>query len=325
MADDEGGGGGGRSDVLFIFIVLLFLIAVWFFTGGPKRVATARSLFLSPPAPFGTSSTIELPSIAMPDGGYYGGGGVPNQNYNGIAEGLSEGQSISLGLKNLITSPYAGKVHLQNGGSHGGVVSQEYVELQADSNNTQRTPITGWKIQSATNKRTAVIYQGIETYQPTLSSSLGSIVMNPGDVAIVSSGRSPVGVSFKENKCTGYLSQFQQFYPDLSQNCPLPLDEATLYGNRDQTTNAACYDYLQGMSSCNTSLNPPSNLPDTCRSFVTSNLTYQGCLQRHMQDSDFKWTSWRVYLGYSEALWRSSHEVLTLLDADGKLVDSIVF
>lgn len=339
MAGDEGGGGirsDIRSGVVFVFIILLFLIAVWFLTGGPSRSGSARNLFLS--GPFATSSFISVPSINMNVGvgsdGYgdsetgnkgeqnYAGGGTPT----GISPGLSETQSASLGLKNLPTSPYAGKVRLSAGGTYASNYKEEYIVLRANPSNIQRIAISGWKLQSAINKKTAVIYQGVEVYQPTFTQEGGAIVLNPGDTAVISTGRSPVGVSFKENICTGYLSQFQEFYPRLREDCPLPLNEAMdSISNGQPASNTACLRYLQGMSRCRLTINPPMTLPDSCRSLINNTLTYSGCVTRHQGDIDFKKTEWRIFLGYNEKLWSANREVLTLLDSEGKLVDSIVF
>lgn len=316
MADE--GGGGGRNDVIFIFVVLLFLIAVWFFTGGPKRAATTKNLFLS--SPFGTGSSIGLPTVGV------SGFGDSSSSDTGVTEDLTDTQSISLGLRSLPTSPYAGKVFLSNGGGvYGAGVVDEYVTLRSNPSNLQRISITGWRLQSAINKKTAYIYQGEEVYQPSYSSA-GAIVLNPGDTATISSGRSPLGVSFKTNKCTGYLSQFQNFIPDLPQNCPLPLDEAgaSTYGG-SPITDRECLDYLRDMPQCHIAVQGLSSLPNACQSLVANTLTYNGCVLRHQSDVDFKGVEWRIYLGYSEKLWKDNREVLTLLDGDGKLVDSIVF
>lgn len=336
MADDEGGGGVRsdiRSGVVFVFIILLFLIAVWFLTGGPTRSGNARNLFLS--GPFATSSFISVPSINMNVGvpsGEYQSGTKGEQNYTGptptgITPDLTSTQSASLGLQSLPTSPYAGKVRLSaGGGTYASSYKEEYVVVRANPNNLQRITISGWKLQSAINKKTAVIYQGVEVYQPAFTQTGGAIVLNPGDTAVISTGRSPVGVSFRENKCSGYLSQYQEFYPRLNEDCPLPLDEALNYvSNGQPISDSECLRYLQGMPRCHLTINPPALLPDSCRSLINNTLTYNGCVSRHLGDADFKRTEWRIFLSYSEKLWRTNREVLTLLDSEGKLVDSIVF
>lgn len=338
MADDEGGGGVRsdiRSGVVFIFLILLFLIAVWFLTGGPARSGGARSLFLS--GPFGTSTFIGVPSVNTDVGG--GGGGQYQTSTNGgennngetgptgITPDLTLAQSASLGLQSLPTSPYAGKVRLSaGGGTYTSSYKEEYVVLRANPNNLQKITISGWKLQSAINKKTAIIYQGVEVYQPAFTQVATAIVLNAGDTAVISTGRSPIGVSFKENMCTGYLSQYQEFYPRLREDCPYPLDEALNYVSGGQPiTDTECLRYLQGMPQCHLTINPPALLPDSCRSLINNTLTYSGCVARHLSEVDFKRKEWRIFLGYTEKLWRTNREVLTLLDSEGKLVDSIVF
>ena len=330
MAETEGGG-SGRNDVIFIVYVLLFLIAVWFFTGGPKRSVSGGSLFLTPSGIFSPTSTAGVPTVNFGSGGFDANGNnsdnYNNQSNTGLSPDLTEAQKNALGLNGLPTSPYAGKIHLLSGaGNYAVAVNDEYITLQADQNNRQQVSITGWKLQSAINKRTAVIYQGEEVYTPSASPNPGPIVLKAGDTVTISSGRSPIGTSFRENKCTGYLSQFQTFTPNLQEECPAPIDEISPYNNSDQSnTQNDCLDYVRTLSSCRTDVNPPSSLSDSCRSLIQNRLTYSGCVSAHQQDSDFKQASWRIYLGYTEKIWQNNREVLTLLDSEGKLVDSIVF
>jgi hypothetical protein len=321
---DEGGSGDGRNAVLFIVYILLFLVAVWFLTGGPKR-ASVSSIFLSSPSPFGTSSFIALPTVSYDTPGVTAQGDY-SAGYGNSANPLTDQEKQTFGLTSLPTSPYAGMVRLQSGsGSYAQSAADEYVVVQYASGGSNRIPISGWRLQSAITKRTVYIYQGTEVFAPQLAPPASTIYLGPGDSAIITSGRSPVGASFKANKCTGYLAQFQRFTPDLYQSCPLPLDEARAMNLGNSPQDADCIDYMKNVSQCRIATDLPSSLSDSCRYFIQNTLTYQGCLNRHIHDTDFLSQEWRIYLNSDEKLWRADREVLTLLDQDGKLVDSIVF
>ncbi|HEY4493546.1 MAG TPA: hypothetical protein VJB98_02920 [Candidatus Paceibacterota bacterium] len=47
----------------------------------------------------------------------------------------------------------------------------------------------------------------------------GAIVLSKPGVVYVSQSESPIGVSFRENKCTGLLNDFQTFEPPLITSC----------------------------------------------------------------------------------------------------------
>jgi len=52
MADEKEPGPGPLADAIFVLGVIVVLVAVWFYTGGPKR-ADLRGIFLHSPEPLG--------------------------------------------------------------------------------------------------------------------------------------------------------------------------------------------------------------------------------------------------------------------------------
>ena len=156
-------------------------------------------------------------------------------------------------------------------------------------------------------------------------SAAQDIVLTPGERAIVISGQSPVGASFRENKCIGYFSTFQTFIPSLPQNCPVPSKELSSNYGADYIRDAVCIDYVAKIPRCKVTLSPPTTISGVCQSFVIKYLNYNGCVDAHRSDSDFESTTWRVYLGRSKPLWRAKHELVKLLDAQGKTVDAFSY
>lgn len=319
MAEEAKGGGGGMSDAIFIFLILIFLLVSWFLSGAFAD-SDAKSIFLSPPPPLGVGETIGLPGVADPYSEEYGEETAVVTDEIGVVKRELES------VRGLPTSAYAGKVEIRSQWSGpSGAPHREYVIIRARDTNTERVTISDWSLMSAVNKRTAYIKQGLEMYQPGQgSASLGPITLAPGDEAVVATSRSPIGYSFRLNKCAGYLDQFQDYLPQLPHECPYPDTEARTAGVSVQNDNA-CISYLEGMGQCRIDAAPGANLSQDCRQFITTRLTYQGCTAAHQGDADFKSRQWRVFLGYDEELWRDKREVLVLLDSAGKVVDSISY
>jgi hypothetical protein len=151
------------------------------------------------------------------------------------------------------------------------------------------------------------------------------IVLTPGERAMVISGRSPIGTSFRENKCIGYLSAFQRFSPSLPQNCPMPSDELVSFYGAYYIRDPDCIDYVNKLSRCQIDLSPPSALSNACKNFVVKYLNYNGCVAAHQNDSDFGGNTWHIYLGRTSSMWRTKHEVVKLLDDRGKTVDAFSY
>lgn len=317
---EEGGGGGGMSDAVFLVLIIIFLMVTWFLSGAAKN-ADIKGIFLSPPPPLGVGETIGLPGVAdSPEEG-----GVSREETGVITDEIGVVKRELENVRGMPTSPYAGKIEIvsqQNGplSSPG----DEYVTIKAKQSNTERITISDWSLMSAVNKRTAYIKQGAEVYEPSGSSQQGPISLSPGDEAVIATKRSPIGISFRLNACTGYLDQFQDYVPQLPHNCTYPDTEARTAASSVMNDNA-CISFLESMNLCRMETAPPPNLSEQCRSFINSRLTYQGCVAAHRNDASFKERSWRVYLGYTEELWRDKREVLVLLDSSGKVVDSFSY
>ena len=88
---------------------------------------------------------------------------------------------------------------------------------------------------------------------------------------------------------------------------------------------AACINYVDSLSRCQVVLSPPVTLSGVCQSFMIKYLNYNGCVDAHRNDADFKGTTWRVYLGRTNSMWRTKYELVKLLDASGKTVDAFSY
>lgn len=217
-------------------------------------------------------------------------------------------------------SPLFGKIDLYAGNVWSNNPDQEYVELTVGTNAGSRLLLTGLEIKSSISGGGAIIGKGV--YRPEFSSSNleDPIYVNPGDHIYLVSGKSPIGYSFRVNKCTGYFSQFHDFSPSLSFDCPRPADEG-LPSVPLQWRNL-CYNYIEGLPSCSMPLNfIPEDIGPECTAHVTSKINYDTCIDKHRLDFDFYKPEWRVYLNRPEELWNSRREFIKLLDQDKKTID----
>lgn len=88
----------------------------------------------------------------------------------------------------------------------------EYAIIHAD----QETDITGWSVQEITTGRRSYITSAAPDFKMGVVNTVDRVILADGGDAILSSGVSPTGVSFRENVCTGYLEEHQTFVPSLT-------------------------------------------------------------------------------------------------------------
>ena len=151
------------------------------------------------------------------------------------------------------------------------------------------------------------------------------IALVAGERAIVATGISPVGVSFRENSCTGYLDQFQGFSPAMSRNCPSPEDILPLTEENLRAYGEGCFDYIRELPACTTPLSPPSYISGQCAAYLQNNLSYNGCMNMNRWRPSFAGDTWRIFLNARGELWGNSHDVIRLLDSEARTVDVISY
>lgn len=216
-------------------------------------------------------------------------------------------------------SPYSGTVSLSIGKAKEKNAEQEYLILTAKDT----VSISGWKLESTMTRSEATIPKGIATLDDENDRDENTIVLHKGDVAYLTTGETPLRSSFKENQCSGYLSEFGSFYPSIRKSCPLPGDEMLQYGGISQTDDE-CFEFVESIKQCELISRDEllrSDLSSRCESFVRNVLTYEGCVNKHEDQIGFDSVGiWRIYLDKNGELWRSTNETIRLLDTKGKVV-----
>ncbi|KKW19298.1 MAG: hypothetical protein UY63_C0017G0075 [Parcubacteria group bacterium GW2011_GWA2_51_10] len=322
--------------LILAFLIVIFIF-LWIWTGGLSKTWQAAQTF---PGLFnflrGATSTItgfQLPwQMQFPTGASISPAGDGNASverdtesfegdYENLRSEITEAQNFGT------PSPFRGRILIVGAGAtRESDPAREYIEIAARADVTAPVAISGWSLQSAYTGVRAYIPRAVRIFAMGVVNRDEPIQLDPGSHAIVNSGVSPVGVSLRENICTGYLEQFQGFAPPLPNSCPIPGTLLSMTAGNLRTYGESCFDFLESVPQCTSPLsNIPPDLSPNCRAFVLNNLSYNGCVNMNQSRAVFLSDTWRVYLGGSAELWSNRHDVIRLLDAEGRTVDAITY
>lgn len=227
-------------------------------------------------------------------------------------------------------SPYYNKIRMSRiSGVYSNDPSKEYISLSTNLLKTQTVNITGWYLKSEVTGYYAVI--GKATLLPfPFTKADNDIVLQQKDRVYLVKGFSPIGISFRTNKCTGYFEEKQTFTPRLPLQCPRPSAEELPQFSTTYEREKECFDLIQSIPRCTTKGNEfLRDLPDTvtrsCKTYISTQINYNSCVAEHFDDTDFPGNEYRVYLNKFGPLWREENEIINLHDQNGLIVDSISF
>ena len=330
--------GEAKNDFLIFIGIIILLFFFWLLTGGPKNFNSSGGFI---------SGTNFVPRSS-----------VSKESQKSAIDQYSPVDGLVI-IDNITyrRSPWYGLVSLGSGNARSTFQpNEEYIILSTSRRNQDSIAISGWILENGENRKLqrvpgvtfvsdadrARIPQGIEVLLGIKNEIMSSIILKPGDRAIITTGRVPssskinLAGSFRVNKCIGYLTELTRndFKPALSQNCPRPKDEIDNALIEDK-----CFDYISRLSRCHKPESEPfrdrdgdlirkhldgvTGLSDQCRTFVFSHYNYHNCVANHLGDKDFLGNEWRVYLKQSFEMWDKEREVITLYDAEGRLVDQL--
>lgn len=318
-------------DAWFFIGVFVFIFLIWVATGGPLHPISFTGPTLAEPGALGGGTYLQLPRATFPIGtshanlpGSSGGSGTPENSGGSKGEPLP---TLTGGSSFGTPSPYRGIVRMNHYVSGAGSVEpkNEYLEISVAQDAVIPVNLSEWKLISDASGKIAPIPKGTEVPTSGVVNAAQDIILSPGDRAIVASGKSPIGASFKENKCIGFFSAFQSFYPSLPQTCPIPSDDLAVFYGPNYIRDPVCIDSVNKLSRCQVELTPPQNVSGTCKNFYMKYMNYNGCVDSHRGDSNFEGDTWRIYLGRTTSMWRATHELIKLLDINGKTVDAFSY
>ena len=216
-------------------------------------------------------------------------------------------------------STLKGKLALYRGLASSANANQEYVEISAPSSNDIKIFIGGMGLGNSRGERFAIGAGAYLPYSGQVNPEEG-IQLEPGGRAYIITGRSPIGTSFRPNLCAGYFQQFNKFEPRLREECPRSEDEDSTRGLQN-----SCLDFLETVQTCRQVLEIPLGLTPECQNYVSLEINYKKCVERHRNDPGFYSKNWYIYLGRDNEIWSSRRETITLYDREGKILDSISY
>jgi len=311
-----------------ILWVLVGIGLIWLFLGGPGRMASQMGIFIKPPSPIDTGETYGKISFWE---SFKNKEETPPQN-------LTEAEKIAFELeqakteieaveKKLLelekkqnTSLFSGKVEIRRSLGSRGDVDEEYIELSANLPIGEKVLISNWSLRSEMTGIEVKIGEASKLPYTSQINKEYPVFISGGDKIIILTGRSPIGVSFQINKCSGYLEQFQDFEPSINKKCPLVEDEdLPVFG--PNAFNDECWDFIENISRCETPLTFPLDMQYECRNYLTKEVNYNVCISNYKDKSDFYEPEWRIFLDRNNELWKKDREIIQLLDAQGKTVD----
>ena len=339
----EGDEGNPWGEVLFLLVCLTLIVVFWYVAGGNKNTSLG-SLFLPSPTQVGgnasttggtSSASSTTPAHTASFLPFWTGASATKTFISSAAPFVPSQSSqftpnnvpgANVPLPGLTRSPYSGEVTISDdSGVHSSVPSGEYITIYANYGNAGPINISGWQLKSTITGQGGVIGGGMETVVLNEPAQLAPIMLKPGDAAVITTGASPIGTSFRENKCEGYIQQFQHFTPSLAQACPLPQNELSLSTNAQLAQDPACVAAVSQLRPCQTLIYAPQNIDSACSDFIVPRFTYNGCVASHHTDQDFEGRQWRIFLDRNGQLWDNQTDQIVLLDAQGQLVSSVSY
>lgn len=201
----------------------------------------------------------------------------------------------------------------------------EYITIRARSTNAQPVNISNWSLQSMISDTWIGLPQGVELYVAGEVNERADIYLHPGESAIIATKASPVGVSFRVNRCSGFLGSTQRFEPSLRTLCIAPGDVVPPTVENIREYGDSCVRFVENFDRCTYVTGATATLDgltQACRERIQPRLTYNYCTGVHSEDSDFySEREWRVFLNQPNDLWRENYEVVRLLDEKHRTVD----
>jgi hypothetical protein len=225
-------------------------------------------------------------------------------------------------------SPFYNKIRMSNiFKSYDNDPGREYITLSINLDKGEKVNITGWYLKSDVTNYFVSIGKAALLPIP-FTQTLSDVILKKGDRVYLTKGFSPIGISFRTNKCTGYFEENRTFTPDLPMECPMPIDEKLPTFSDDYDSNDKCLDTIERIPRCTTvgssfTRNLPDIVTSSCKTYMTEQINYNTCVNLHAGDADFYGNEYRIYLNKFGPLWRTRSDKISLYDSNNLVVDTI--
>ncbi len=302
------------KDVKEPVVILIVLFILMGFAYGPLKKAKENGSSQNASS-IGTKTVTDNKDVA--------------ENIKDIKEGVKDlGEDLTQMIEESKRSPYYDKIRMSNiSGLQGNDPGREYMTLSTNLKKGESVKITGWYLKSEVTGYYAAI--GKAAFLPfPFTKTESDVILQRGDKVYLTKGFSPIGISFRTNKCTGYFEENRTFVPSLSLQCPRPKDESLPQFSSNLDRDDECIDIIKRIPRCRTKDSEfirdlPDTVSQTCKNYITEQINYNSCVSKHLGDPDFPGNEYRIYLGKFGPLWRKQREKINLHDQNGLIVDTI--
>lgn len=302
-----------NKDALFFLLVIVIIVGMaW----NPNKTATKQS---SDSAVISTKTSIEQNR-------------TPEEQIRDIGREVEQlNKKIQAESEKAKRSPYYGKVRASLSGVNSEDPNNELIILFTNLDSGEKVNITGWKFKSAITGNQAVIGRAALLPYPNQGTET-DVILKQGDTAFISKGYSPIGISFRTNKCIGYFEENRTWNPSLPLMCPRPIDDGVPTFSSDLDQQDACLDAIRYIPTCATrgtsyTRNLPDTVPSACKTYIEKQINYNTCVDKHFSDINFAGHEYRLYLKSFAHLWRDydKDDTIHLYDSAGLIVDTISY
>ncbi len=311
-----------NKEIILIIIGLLIVFGLAF---EPLKEASKKKEGQS------STSSSRSSTISETNGGKSSNTSSISKTVKGINETIDDlGKAVQKQKEESLRSPFYDKIKMSNISNRNNAdPSREYIRISTDLASGEEVNITGWYLKSEVTGYYAVI-GGASLLPFPYTRSDSDVVLRDGDKVILVKGFSPIGTSFRTNKCTGYFEENRVFHPALSKQCPKVADEDLPLFSSVYDRNDECLDLINKIPKCSTRGNEylrdlPDTVPSSCKKYIEEQVNYNSCVSKHMGDSDFAGNEYRIYLNKFGPLWRPKTDKINLHDKNGLIVDTISY
>lgn len=310
MADDKGskggdkGGdkGGGSSEgplVAYkeIWIGLFVILAIYIYTGAYKE-ADRSNIFIRPLPPIDDGETYGgQPAEKRGIFSFFGSAGSSSSSY-------SQGAQVATTSSGTATISSKKDITLGNlAFTYQGNPNYEYFTI--GNTGKKSLLLSGLFIENARGERIQIPRGTLLPLEGSLR-TIDDIILAPGEQAHIVTGNSPIGTSFKENVCSGYLGQLRTIIPPVTGVCP------GTQKNPPAGIDGACLATLQSIPTCTQATYLPNTLSSSCVSYINATLNYNSCVGEQSSKRNFYRSTWRVYLGHNTEFWKNTGDTIIL-------------
>lgn len=174
--------------------------------------------------------------------------------------------------------------------------------------------ISEWSLENELGER-AELGVGVELVTPGQTPSPLPLLVASNTTLLVGFGPSPLGVSFREHVCSGYLRGTVPLTPPIETRCP------ELSKNKSWSAlDSSCKLLIESLPRC-TVISPEhqSDMNPVCESFLRTVPTYTSCMKEVGKEALLP--QWRIFIERRNTFIHQDGGAVILRDDRGMIVD----